>query len=132
MTSTFDLLKEPWIPAVRKTGTVDEIGILEALLQAHTLDDIRDPVPILEFAVYRLLVAVVLDALGPRNRHDIGDLLEGKQLPEAKLRNYLDQHADRFHLFGERPFLQDASLKDAERKTIALLNPAIPSGTNAL
>ncbi|MBL8065520.1 MAG: type I-E CRISPR-associated protein Cse1/CasA, partial [Chthonomonadaceae bacterium] len=60
---TFNVLTEPWIPVIRLDGTRDELGILPCLEQAHELREIRDPSPIIEFGLYRLLVAFVLDAL---------------------------------------------------------------------
>lgn len=77
---SFDVLTEPWIPVVRLDGAADELGILPCLEQAHHIGEIKDPSPIVEFGIYRLLVAFVLDALvlagrRPEDEHDLRDLL---------------------------------------------------------
>lgn len=54
----FNLLDEPWIP-VLKDGKVEEVGIAEALKEAHTITRIETPSPLEEAALYRLLLAIL-------------------------------------------------------------------------
>ncbi len=132
MTQLFDLLTEPWIPVVERSDETRWVGVREALHRAPELIGIRDEMPILEFGVLRFLTAVVLDVFRPTRRSDLEDLLEAGGFPDASLDAYLQAHASRFRLFDPaHPFLQSADLVDAEKKPVALLDPAIPSGTNA-
>jgi len=132
MTPTFNLLLEPWIPVVTLEGATREVGLREALAGAHRYAELRDAAPVLEFGLYRLLTALVLDIFRPEIPDDVSALLEGKEFPAEKLGDYFAREASCFDLFEpERPFLQCASLRGAEQKPMALLNPAIPSGSNA-
>ncbi|MCC7230634.1 MAG: type I-E CRISPR-associated protein Cse1/CasA, partial [Fimbriimonadaceae bacterium] len=111
---TFNVLTEPWIPVVRLDGTREELGIMACLLQAHEIREIRDPSPIIEFGLYRLLVAFVLDALiladkRPEDAIDLKALIAAGRFPAKVLEEYANHCGAVFDLFDpERPFLQTA------------------------
>lgn len=132
---TFDVLTEPWIPVIRIDGSRDEMGILTCLKQAHELREIRDPSPIIEFGLYRLLVAFVLDALilagrRPEDPLDLKGMLEDGRFDPGMIEDYVKQCGDVFDLFHpERPFLQ-TKIGKAKCKPLAGMYPATPSGTN--
>lgn len=129
---TFDLLREPWIPVVTRSGDRQELSLTEVLSQAPRLAEIRDENPLVEFGLYRLLTALVTDLYRLQAEHNLTDLLDRGAFDPARLADYFGTHGGRFDLFHpQHPFLQDASLADAERKPVALLHPGIPSGTNA-
>lgn len=128
---SFNVLTEPWIPVIRIDGTRDEMGIMPCLLQAHEIREIRDPSPIVEFGLYRLIVAFVLDALiladkRPEGPLDLRELIKLGRFEVAVLESYIAHCGEVFDLFHhERPFLQTSfSSKDAE--SIAKLNPVFP------
>src|SRR5437763_9774302 len=75
---TFDLLKKRWIPVIRDDGVgkPDEVPLTQVLAEAHALREIRDPLPIVEFGLYRLLTALVMDIFEPQNTFDLADLLD--------------------------------------------------------
>ena len=50
MKAKFDILTQPWIPVIDKNGVAQEIGLLEALEQAHTYQSIRDTSPMVEYS----------------------------------------------------------------------------------
>lgn len=133
---SFDVLNQPWIPVVRLDGSCEELGILPCLEQAHELREIRDPSPIIEFGLYRLLVAFVLDALvladrRPEHPLDLKRLIDEKRFDMKLLNDYADQCGNVFDLFHPmRPFLQ-VRMDRATAKPLAGLFPAVPSGTNA-
>jgi CRISPR system Cascade subunit CasA len=133
---SFDVLTRPWIPVTGRDGSLGELGILDTLAQAYALREIRDPSPIVEFGLYRLLVAFVLDALTfagrrPQEPLDLRALLAEGGFETGLFESYVADCGDVFDLFGlERPFLQ--TVMDGEKsKPLAGLFPAMPSGTNA-
>ena len=131
----FDVLTERWIPVIRRDGLPDELGILPCLNEAHELREIRDPAPIVEFGLYRLLVAFVLDALvlagrRPENPLDLEALIKDGHFDGNMIEDYIEHCGDVFDLFHpERPFLQTKMAK-AKHSALAGIFPAAPSGTN--
>ncbi|MGH7441487.1 MAG: type I-E CRISPR-associated protein Cse1/CasA, partial [bacterium] len=71
---SFDVVTEPWIPVVRHDHSSVELGIRACLEQAHQFQEIHHDSPLVEFGLYRLLVAFVLDALGDEKPEDAEDL----------------------------------------------------------
>lgn len=128
----FNLLDEPWIPVIRQQGTLDELSLTEVLLQAHELREIQDPLPIVEFGLYRLLVALVMDIFDLTSQSDLEELLDKGHFDPQKLNFYFERWRDRFDLFHPRyPFLQTAGMEDEKPKPLAGLIPSVASGTNA-
>ena len=135
---TFDLIREPWIPVVDLEGRATQVGIREALVRAHEFREIRDPLPILEFGVYRFLTALLLDMLRPETSDDYLDLWDAQHsgISADRVDAYLAKHQSRFDLFHPKwPFYQDASLEPVvagkkDLKPVALLHPGVPTGTN--
>jgi len=132
---SFNVLTEPWIPVIGLDGSRDEMGILPCLAQAHELREIRDPSPIIEFGIYRLLVAFVLDALTladrrPESPLDLKEII-GSGCFDPRFFEYYSEHCgDVFDLFHpEKPFLQ-TKMDGGKSKPIAGMFPAVPSGTN--
>ena len=133
---SFNVLTEPWIPVIRLDGTQEELGILPCLEQAHELREIRDPSPIIEFGLHRLLIAFVLDALIQANKRpedalDLKECIAPGQFDVALLHNYSAKCGSVFDLFDPvRPFLQTPMPKSSS-KPISGMYPVAPSGTNA-
>lgn len=136
--ASFNLLTDPWIPVADNGGAIRELGIIETLSQAHDLSGIVDPAPPVQFGIYRLLLAVVIDAFRISELEQIESLFGEGRLPAALLREYARQTGeDRFDLFHPRtPFMQtppvDGDENAAERTTsIARLLQHLPSGSFA-
>ena len=130
--SKFDLITEPWISVVTAEGRDAETGLREALAQAHRFAALRDPLPTVEFGLYRLLTALVLDIFQPRNTEALANLLDAGQFDGATLDAYFSRWAARFDLFdAQHPFLQIADMGDSPAKPLAGLLHPMPSGTNA-
>ena len=130
---SFDTLTEPWIPVIRSDGTAAELGLRDVLEQAPELREIRDPMPTVEFGLYRLLVALVMDAHELETLGDLGALLEAGHFGAEKVDAYLARWHDRFDLFDlAHPFLQTAAMEAREEKPLSALLPVVPSGTSAL
>ncbi|HTE20676.1 MAG TPA: type I-E CRISPR-associated protein Cse1/CasA [Armatimonadota bacterium] len=135
MMASFNVLTDGWIPVVHPDGRREELGILDTLRLAHELAAIRDPSPLVEFGLYRLLVAFVFDVLSqankiPRTPRQLKSLLETAQFDGRLLEAYAGACGNVFDLFDpERPFLQTVAAGGGE-KPLAALYPAVPSGTN--
>lgn len=130
---TFDLLVEPWIPVVTREGREEEVSLREVLRRAPELRAIRDPVPLVEFGLYRLLVALLMDLHDLAGVVDLEALLAAGRFDEMKMERYFTRWADRFDLFHPvRPFLQTAGMADGDEKPLAALLPIVPSGVNSV
>ncbi len=129
---TLDLRDRGWIPVRERDGTIREVGMREALNRAHDLRDIRDALPTVEFGLYRLLIAVVMDIYKFRELRDLEDLLEAGRFDAARAEAYFTANDGNFDLFdAKHPFLQFAEMKEDADKPLAGLLPSVPSGTNA-
>lgn len=127
---SFNLLTEPWI-RVRENGSLSRVGIHDAVVRAHEFTALEHSLPIVEFGIYRLLVAVLLDAIQPRNVDALVEILKAGRFDEEMLGTYFETWSERFDLFSEkRPFLQDGTAP-LGKESIARLLPSQPSGTNA-
>jgi CRISPR system Cascade subunit CasA len=135
---SFDVLTRPWIPVTAHDGLPRELGILDALEQAPTLREIRDPSPIVEFGLYRLLVAFVLDALvlagrRPEEPLDLRELLEEGAFEAKLFDRYVQTCGDVFDLFHpDRPFLQTAHPLKNDKSPVETLFLQLPSGNEAI
>lgn len=133
---SYSVLREPWIPVVNQNGQVVERGILSALADAHQMAAITDPAPPIEFGLYRLLIAFVMDALRITDLEHIEELLEAGKFPEGRLVDYTRKVGeDRFDLFHPAtPFLQSAELGGSQEpgSSVARLLQHLPTGTFAV
>jgi len=126
---SYNLRFEPWIPIVGSDGKRREVGLEDALLQAHEWRAISDPLPTVEFGLYRLLVALVLDIFEPRNTVDWSELWDEGRFDTASVRAYFEKHDGAFDLFSpSRPFLQNVMPDDAPKPLAGLVHP-VPSGS---
>lgn len=103
----FLLTTEPWIPCRMPDGTRRELGLLETLARAHTIESVHDPSPPVTLALHRLLLAILHRVFGPSDLDAWLALYRGGSFDEGRLKAYLAQHEDRLDLVHpERPFLQ--------------------------
>lgn len=127
----FNLVEEPWIP-VLKDGQIREVGLREALVEAHAIERIETSSPLEEVALHRLLLAVVYRAIPPlKDEFDALELLERGQFDPRSIEDYLDRHYARFYLFHEStPFLQIPDLPQENPLPWSKLLPELASGNN--
>ena len=132
MSYSFDVCNEPWIPVIQNGRNV-EMGIRDALIQAHEITEIREPVLTAEFGIYRLLIALVMDIYKLRLVVELEDLLETGHFDPSTVDHYLAENASCFNLFDTtNPFLQTAGMDDDDEKPLAGLLPLVPSGTGVV
>lgn len=134
--ASFNVLTQPWIPVSGPDGTTKEVGLLEALEQAHTFRGIQDSSPMAEYSVYRFLIVFLMDMLRPADEEVLDELLEDGQFQPGRIHAYVDQcqrAGISFDLFDpERPFLQTGYQKEWDRdpKPVSTLDYSIPNGNN--
>lgn len=110
--ASFDLTSRPWIPVQRLDGEEVELSLTGVFEQAPNIRRLVGDVPTQDFALLRLLLAILHDAFdGPREVEDWEELWRGG-IPVDRVRDYLHQHRDRFDLLHpETPFFQVADLR---------------------
>lgn len=130
---TFNLIDELWIPVLRTGEHLPvDLSIRDALRAMQEIDRLACDPPIIEAAIIRLLLAIVIDASGdvPRDRVEAEEAASaGFDL--AAIDAYLDAHRGRFDLFDPvAPFGQVAGLATATGavKPVSLLACTLPTG----
>lgn len=118
---SFDLTVHPWIPVQRLNGAEDELSINDVFAQAETLQRIVGDVATQEFALLRLLLAILHDVVdGPEDIQAWQELWDNG-LPTADIVAYLTEHSSRFDLLHPNtPFFQTAGLRTAQDEVSSL------------
>lgn len=129
--ASFDLTRAPWLPVLRHDGTEEELSLREVFAQADDLRRLVGDVPTQEFALLRLVLAILHDVLeGPDDIDQWQEIWEGG-LPHERIAEYLDRHQDRFDLLHpEAPFFQTADLRttNGEVSSLDRIVADIPNG----
>nr|WP_067466091.1 type I-E CRISPR-associated protein Cse1/CasA [Actinomadura macra] len=120
-TPSFDLTRQAWIPVVGADGTSSMVSLREVFVQARTLRRIAGDLPTQDFALIRLLLAILHDVVdGPQDLDEWEELWSG-DLPLSRIHEYLDDHHERFDLLHpQTPFLQAPSLHTAKNEVSSL------------
>ena len=107
MNVQFNLVDEPWLPCIRTDGQPIELGLYDALTQAHTLRELHGETPLGTAALHRMLLAVLHRVFGPESRKAWYQLWRKGRWDEEALQDYFDRWRSRFNLFDdEYPFYQ--------------------------
>lgn len=124
MDNQFNLIDESWIP-------VADLGRV-SLRQVFTKPEIRFLAgnPVQKIALLKLLLAIAQSAFTPR------DEAEWQNVGEAGLAErclvYLDNHYDKFFLFGNNPFLQMPEVSKAVQQPYSAVLPEIATGNTTV
>lgn len=127
---SFDLVSRPWLPVQCADGSTAELSLRDVFVRAGTVRRLVGDVPTQEFALLRLLLAVLHDAVeGPEDTEAWADLWEAED-PFAGVPDYLERHRDRFDLLHpHHPFFQVADLH-TEKNEIGPLNRIVADVPN--
>lgn len=118
---SFDLTLSPWVPVQGLNGTEDELSLNDIFAQAESLRRIIGDVATQEFALLRLLLAILHDAIdGPEDLATWQELWD-TGLPTNRIADYLSEHRGRFDLLHpDTPFFQTAGLRTAQDEVFSL------------
>lgn len=133
MTSTFDLVTQPWLrPTWLPDGPTNElVGLQRLIVESHRIRRLVGDTPPQTIGLYRLILAVMHRAYRRQDSDGWARLWIADRLPASELQDYLDKWADRFDLFDtERPFLQCPGLRTLPPATVATLVPHRVTGNN--
>ncbi len=131
MKATFDLITQPWIPCIRNDGTAVELGLRDAIAQAHTLVGIHDESPPVVVSLHRLLLALLHRVYGPESVKDWRELWQAGQFDPGPLDAYFVRWRHRFDLFdAQRPFYQTPQ-EIGNVNPVSTLLPEAASGNNS-
>lgn len=107
MQYSFNLIEQPWIPALDFDGRLTEFGLREFLANAHHLRAIHAETPIASAAIMPMTLALLHRVFGPASTTNWWRLWDAGQFDMVKLDDYLARWYERFDLFHpERPFYQ--------------------------
>ena len=131
--TTFNLIDEPWIKVLNGSGEVEEVGLRRIFHSAAQYRQLSGELPTMDFAVLRILLAILYRSFGEELRVDpMGywkQMWELKSLDTEAVDEYLDAWHHRFDLCdSERPFLQSANLRtpSGEWKDLSVIIPDSP------
>ncbi|MBW5424306.1 type I-E CRISPR-associated protein Cse1/CasA [Streptomyces sp. BG9H] len=128
---SFSLVSSAWLPVQRLDGSMDLLSLMEVFAQARDVRRLAGDLPTQDFALLRLLLAILHDAVdGPAELDDWAQLWESPD-PFGEVPGYLDRHRNRFDLFhSDAPFYQVAGLSTAKGETASLnrLVADVPNG----
>lgn len=120
---SFNLVDEPWICVRDLDGATREVSLLELFEQAPSIKCLTNDLSTQDFAILRVLLAVLQRAISPTLDDDDvpaevwGRLWRARELPIDQIREYLDEWHYRFDLFDEeRPFMQVDGLHTAKNE----------------
>lgn len=128
---SFNVWKEPWIGLRYASGERREVGLGQALAEAHLAVELDDPLPAVACGLYRLLIALVMDIARWENLQQLRSALDRETLDLTRADEYYQRHSDRFDLFHpHHPFLQSRGTVEerARPSPIAALLRPVPSG----
>lgn len=131
-TKPFNLIDEPFIPVVTRDGPTT-LSLRDTLVDADSIIGIDMSRPPDAIALYRVLLAVVLDALGqPTSIQEWRAMFEAGRFDPERLNMYFIKYHDCFYLDGDHPFYQVRELEPASGtwRSVALLRPEVASGNN--
>ncbi|WP_143590797.1 type I-E CRISPR-associated protein Cse1/CasA [Thermoactinospora rubra] len=128
---SFDLTTRGWMPVQRHDGGIAELSLQEVFRQAPDLRRLVGDVPTQEFALTRLLLAILHDAVDGPQDIDHWREMWNDALPVDRVGAYLHQHRHRFDLLHPvEPFFQTAGLRTATGEVTSLerLVADVPNG----
>ncbi|MER5563864.1 type I-E CRISPR-associated protein Cse1/CasA [Streptomyces sp. NPDC002506] len=118
---SFDLTEQPWLPVLRTDGSTTDLSLRQVFAQAGEIRRLVGDLPTQDFALIRLLLAIVHDAVdGPEDTEQWAELWEN-EAPFASVGGYLDTHRERFDLLHPAaPFFQTAGLRTSKDEVFSL------------
>ncbi|MCY0931660.1 type I-E CRISPR-associated protein Cse1/CasA [Streptomyces sp. H27-H1] len=127
---SFDLVSRPWLPVQLRDGTTTELSLKEAFARAHEVRRLVGDTPSQEFALIRLLLAILHDAVDGPPDLDAWEELYNSPDAFASVPGYLDRHRERLDLLHPtQPFFQVPDLR-TQKDEVASLNRIVADVPN--
>jgi hypothetical protein len=129
MTSfSFNLVRDPWLRALMRTGGVQEFALPDVFRHAGEIHSLAYANPMDRYSVFRFLLALLYWAEGnppPGSAPDAAEVLK-------RVAQHIEDNPQHFELFGPEPrFYQLPPLKGSKSvDVIGRLFHEIPTGTN--
>src|SRR5579862_623808 len=125
---SFNLLDEPWIPALYRDGNFKNVGIKRALAEAAEIREIHAASPLDTVSVYRFLLAVTLWCGSKVDGVDFEEI-RGKGRFPKRFFEQLDRAP--FDIFDARePLYQDLTVSAQKKNSSITLLQELPKGSN--
>ncbi|WP_229886925.1 type I-E CRISPR-associated protein Cse1/CasA [Streptomyces subrutilus] len=123
-------MSSPWLPAQLRDGMTVELSLEEVFARAVEVRRLVGDGPSQEFALLRLLLAILHDAVEGPEDLDAWQELWDSQRPFADVPAYLARHRDRFDLLHPtQPFFQVSELR-TQKDEVASLNRIVADVPN--
>lgn len=132
---TYDLLYSPWIDLLTTENKSVCYNIVKVFENADNLKAINECNPSHEFSIYRLLVAILMDAVKISNHHEWDAVWKNGRFDEQIINAIKERCEGKLDLFdAKRPFYQidktDMSdLSEKKNSSVARMFEYFPSGT---
>ncbi|WP_394940224.1 type I-E CRISPR-associated protein Cse1/CasA [Psychromicrobium sp. YIM B11713] len=126
---SFNLIDQPWIRVRYQDGSVTEVSLSTLFQDAEQIIQITGELPSQDFAVLRLLLAILYRSFDSEFTEDDWKAWWQEGLPLDEIGRYLKQVEDRFDLLHPKtPFFQVPDLQTAkgENKDVSLLVFDVP------
>ncbi len=110
--SSFNLVREPWIPVERLDGSTIDLSTVDALARSHELRGLADSSPLVVAALTRHLLAILHRSYsGPRTMKEWVAIASSGAFDSVRIERYLGSVEDRMDLFHQtHPFGQTPGL----------------------
>jgi len=116
MADSFNLLERPWLPCIDDQNKLVNLNLVEAIIQAHRLTEIRSDLPVITGSLYLFLIAYVMNIFKPETNNQWEALWQLGKFPSDQLDTYNQDWGDRFDLFDPKhPFYQDPKFGTREK-----------------
>jgi CRISPR type I-E-associated protein CasA/Cse1 len=128
---SFNLLTEPWLPVISLKGEKKLLSLNDFLKQAQDLERFDFPLPGLETAVLRFLVAIVHIVGAPKDKSEWEDWYKQGKFENGFITE-LQTYKNKLDLFSKtEPFLQEVEIFENTIKPVSKLIDSFPSGNNS-
>lgn len=131
--SSFSLWSKPWIPVIDREGRSRCVSLRDALVNATEIQEIFDPSPLVEVAVFRLLQAILYRIFEIQDDEQWVELWQAPSLDSCRIDRYGREFYDCFDLLHPvKPFYQVSRMEDEKQHPITALVLDAASGNNAM
>jgi len=132
MSHTFNLVSEPWVPAIDLQGHLAELNLESVLAQAHDLRCVAAPNPLETASILRLLLAVLHRTHDTSSPNAWAEIWNRGCFNVNVLASYWRTWSHRFDLFDpQHPFYQGyAGRDDLNPKQIIEIYPGISTAVH--